>query len=66
MNTVYACLNCKAIGRSYVSSCPKCSSGHILGIPFDGSFVMVDDSELRSKLKEAYDRTCGNTSELGR
>ena len=64
MNKVYACPSCKAIGRSYVSSCPKCGSGRILEIPFDGSFVMVDDYELRNKLKTAYERTYGNVNEL--
>ena len=64
MDKVYACPNCKAIGKSYVSSCPKCGGGRVLEIPFDGKWVMVDDYELRTKLKEAYERTYGNAREL--
>ena len=64
MDTVYACPNCKAIGRSSVSSCPKCGGGRILEIPFDGKWVMVSDYELRSKLQQAYEQTRGNVSDI--
>ena len=64
MDTVYACPNCKAVGKSSVSSCPKCGGGKILEIPFDGKWVMVDDYELRRVLQEKYERTHGNAREL--
>ena len=64
MDTVYACPNCKAIGKSSVSSCPKCGGGKILEIPFDGKWVMVDDYELRRVLQEKYECTHGNAREL--
>ena len=51
MDIVYACPNCKAIGRSYVSSCPKCGGGRILEIPFDGNWVTVSDYELKANTK---------------
>ena len=64
MDKVYVCTSCKAIGKSYVSSCPKCGSGRVDEIPFDGKWVMVSDYELRSKLQQAYERTYGNAREL--
>ena len=56
MKYVYCCEKCKAIGDSYYSHCPKCSWGKLLEVPFDGSFVVVQDPELRAKLKKAYEK----------
>ena len=64
MDNVYVCPNCRAIGKSPKSSCPKCGGGRILEIPFDGKWVMVTDYELKNKLQEAYERTYGNVNEL--
>ena len=55
MFKVYACPNCKAIGKSYVSSCPKCRGTKILEIPFDGKWVTVHDADLRRVLQQKYE-----------
>jgi len=64
MKFVYCCEKCKAVGESYKSSCPKCHWGKLLEVPFDGSFVVVQDSELRNKLKAIYERQYGKSMEF--
>ena len=64
MDTVYVCPSCKAIGRSYVSNCPKCGGGMLLEVPFDGKWVMVSDPDLKRYLQEKYELVHGNAREL--
>ena len=64
MQYVYCCEKCKAVGKTYKSSCPKCGWGKVQEVPFDGSFVVVQDSEMRAKLKAIYDRNYNNEMEF--
>ena len=56
MQYVYCCEKCKAVGRSYRSSCQNCSWGKIQEIPFDGKFVLVQDPDLLRKLKNLHEQ----------